>query len=287
MKFNLEDIRVPEGKKLKLRDWPTRVDPLYSSKDDVRAQMGDGVEKLARCQERHYAARANAILLIFQGMDAAGKDSAIEHVMSGVNPQGCVVHSFKEPSTKERSHDFLWRAATHLPERGQIGIFNRSYYEDVLIVRVHPELLTGDHAVRPGKKKDVWKERYESIRNFEQHLHREGTHVLKFFLHLSKEEQRLRFLSRIDDPEKNWKMSPSDIQERKYWADYQKAYGEAIGATSTKDAPWFIIPADDKDNARLMISKILLKKFKDLKLELPITTKERAAELKKLRRELD
>lgn len=286
MKFNSEDLKARPGQRILLKDWPTRIPRLYETKDDFRDKLAESAEKISHCQERHYSSRSNALLLIFQGMDAAGKDSAIKHVMSGINPQGCLVHAFKEPSHIERAHDFLWRAAVHLPERGHIGIFNRSYYEDVLVVRVHPELLLTSEARRPGPKAKVWAERFQSIRDFEAHLYREGTHIVKFFLHVSKEEQRQRFLARIDDPDKNWKLAPSDIKERKFWNHYQRAYADAISQTTATHAPWYIIPADDKENARLMISRILLEKFRKLKLTHPMTSPARAAELKRLRRQL-
>ncbi|HEV8541497.1 MAG TPA: PPK2 family polyphosphate kinase, partial [Verrucomicrobiae bacterium] len=220
-------------------------------------------------------------------MDAAGKDSAIKHVMSGVNPQGCQVYSFKHPSAEELDHDFLWRTTRALPERGRIGIFNRSYYEEVLIVRVHPEILHAE--LLPDElleEKNIWQERFRSILHLEKHLHQNGTRIIKFFLHVSQEEQRKRFLKRIDDPEKNWKFSASDLSERKCWKKYTRAYEECISATSTKECPWYIVPADDKPNARLIISKVILEALGSLKMSFPTTTIEHSKELKMLRKEL-
>jgi PPK2 family polyphosphate:nucleotide phosphotransferase len=225
--------------------------------------------------------------LIFQGMDAAGKDGAINHVMSGVSPQGCQVSSFKQPTPTELRHDFLWRTSRDLPERGQIGIFNRSYYEDVLVVRVHPEDLRREGV--PDAHPDgatVWKERYRSIANLERHLYENGTRIIKFYLHLSKEEQRKRFLERIDDPSKNRKVSPADIEERKFWKRYMKAFGECLSATSTKEAAWYVVPADDKENARLIVSQIVLDTLEGLKLTYPETTKEHRQELLSIREQL-
>ena len=239
------------------------------------------VEELSALQELHYASDRYALLLIFQAMDAAGKDGAIRHVMSGVNPQGCEVFSFKQPSVEELKHDFLWRTACRLPERGRIGIFNRSYYEEVLVVRVHPEILRNQglsEELRDEKK--IWKERYRSIVDLEDHLYRNGTRIIKFFLHLSKNEQRKRFLERIDEPKKNWKFSLADIKERKYWKDYRRAYEECLRATSTREAPWYIVPADDKENARLIVSRIVIEALKELKLSFPETTPKRRRELK-------
>jgi len=224
------------------------------------------------------------VLLIFQAMDAAGKDGVIKHVMSGVNPQGCQVFSFKHPSAAELEHDFLWRTTQCLPERGRIGIFNRSYYEEVLIVRVHPELLRSEGL--PDElfnEKTVWEERYRSIVDLENHLYRNGTRIIKFFLHLSKEEQRKRFLQRIDDPDKNWKFSLADIEERKFWKHYMKAYEECLSATSTRSAPWYVVPADDKENARLIVSQIILDTFKALKMSYPKADSKRRQELQSIR----
>jgi PPK2 family polyphosphate:nucleotide phosphotransferase len=227
------------------------------------------------------------VLLIFQAMDAAGKDGAIRHVMSGVNPQGCQVFSFKHPSAMELDHDFLWRTTQALPERGRIGIFNRSYYEEVLIVRVHPEILrTQGLPDNLLDEKTVWQQRYRSIVDLENHLYRNGTRIIKFFLHLSQEEQRRRFLDRIDAPEKNWKFSLADIEERKFWKQYMQAYEACLGATSTKTAPWYVVPADDKENARLIIAQIIVDTFKSLKMSYPETDAKRRKELLAIRREL-
>jgi PPK2 family polyphosphate:nucleotide phosphotransferase len=227
------------------------------------------------------------VLLIFQAMDAAGKDGAIKHVMSGVNPQGCQVFSFKHPSATELEHDFLWRTSQCLPERGRIGIFNRSYYEEVLIVRVHPEILRGQ-GLPDGlvKEKTIWKERYRSIIDLENHLHRNGTRIIKFFLHLSEEEQRMRFLARIDEPDKNWKFSQADIEERKFWKQYMQAYEACLSATSTQIAPWYVVPADDKENARLIISRTILDTLRSLKMRYPETDDKRRQELLSIREQL-
>jgi PPK2 family polyphosphate:nucleotide phosphotransferase len=287
MKINSKDFRVRSGKKVRLTEWPTIVKPFFKSKKGYQELLEEHVDKLSSLQRLHYASSRYALLLIFQGMDAGGKDGTIRHVMSGVNPQGCQVFSFKQPSAEELEHDFLWRTTRHLPERGRIGIFNRSYYEEVLIVRVHPEILSGQGL--PDElidEKSIWKERYRSIVDLEKHLHRNGTRIIKVFLHLSKDEQRKRFLERIDEPEKNWKFSLSDIRERKYWEDYMKAYEACLGATSTHHAPWYIVPADDKGNARLIVSKILLDALNELKMEYPKTTAKRRRELIAIRKQL-
>ena len=285
MKINSKDFRVPARKKVNLKKWPTLVKPVYRSKKVYARLLREQVEELSALQRRLYASNRYAVLLIFQAMDAAGKDGAIRHVMSGVNPQGCQVFSFKHPSAIELDHDFLWRTTRSLPERGRIGIFNRSYYEEVLIVRVHPEILrTEGLSDKLLDEKDVWQGRYRSIVNLENHLYRNGTHVIKFFLHLSKEEQRKRFLARIDEPDKNWKFSLADIHERKYWTQYMKAYEACLNATSTHHAPWYIVPADDKENARLMVSQIILDTLNGLKMAYPKTTAKRRQELKSFRK---
>jgi PPK2 family polyphosphate:nucleotide phosphotransferase len=241
------------------------------------------MEKLSALQQLHYASNRHALLLIFQGMDGAGKDGAIRHVMSGVNPEGCEVFSFKQPSAEELKHDFLWRTTCRLPERGRIGIFNRSYYEEVLIVRVHPEILRAQGLPEELRdEKNIWGQRYGSIVDLEKHLHRNGTRIVKIFLHLSHDEQRKRFLERIDEPDKNWKFSTSDIQERKYWKQYMKAYEDCIHATSTHHAPWYVVPADDKENARLIVSQIVLDALGELKMAYPKTTEERRVELRSI-----
>ena len=233
MRINTRDFRVHPGEKVKLREWPTIVKPFCKSKKRYRKLLEEHVEELSSLQRLHYASNRYALLLIFQAMDAAGKDGAIRHVMSGVNPQGCEVFSFKQPSAEELEHDFLWRTSRRLPERGRIGIFNRSYYEEVLVVRVHPEILRSQ-GLPAGliAKQAIWEERYRSIVDLEAHLHRNGTRIIKFFLHLSKNEQRQRFLARIDEPEKNWKFSSADIHERKYWEQYMQAYEACLNATS-------------------------------------------------------
>jgi PPK2 family polyphosphate:nucleotide phosphotransferase len=278
-----EDFRV-SGKKLKLKDWPTSVKPVYESKEQYKEILDTHVLKMSSLQQLLYACGKYAMLLIFQGMDSAGKDGAIRHVLSGINPEGCQVFSFKQPSSEELKHDFLWRTNCRLPERGKIGIFNRSYYEEVLVVRVHPELLLNEGLPDAHKGKTLWKERYRSIVDSEEHLYRNGTRIVKIFLHLSKEEQRQRFLSRIDDAAKNWKLSLADIQERKYWKDYQDAYEECLQSTSTRQAPWYIVPADDKENARIIVSGILLHHLNDLKVEYPKATPARLAELQSIRK---
>ena len=288
MKIDIRDFRAGEGKKVDLKNWPTSVKPFYGSKKEYHKILADHVRQLSAVQNVHYAANKFAILLIFQAMDAAGKDGTIRHVMSGVNPQGCQVFSFKQPSAEELQHDFLWRTTKCLPEKGRIGIFNRSYYEEVLILRVHPELLSNE-GVPDGESshEDFWEGRYKSILQFEKHLHRNGTRIIKFFLHLSKEEQRKRFLLRIDDPEKNWKFSEADIRERKYWKDYMGAYEECISATSTAQSPWYIVPADDKENARMIVSQIVVDILKSLKLSYPKTSQQRKEELGSIRRSLE
>jgi PPK2 family polyphosphate:nucleotide phosphotransferase len=287
MKLKAKAFQVPAGKKVRLKHWATKVKPLYKSERQYREMLLHDVGELESLQRVLYASNTCAVLLIFQAMDAAGKDGAISHVMSGVNPEGCDVHSFKTPSAEEAAHDFLWRSTCRLPPRGTIGIFNRSYYEEVLIVRVHPELLATEGL--PGKRigdTSIWEGRYRSIVDFEKHLHRSGTKVIKFHLHLSKEEQRRRFLARIDDPEKNWKFSMGDVKERKFWDKYMKAYEECLEATSTKGAPWHVVPADDKLNARLIVSRIVIDVMKGLGLKMPKVTGSRRTELREIRRQL-
>jgi PPK2 family polyphosphate:nucleotide phosphotransferase len=287
MRINSKDFRVRLGEKVNLREWPTRVKPFCKSKKRYQKLLGEHVEELSSLQNLHYASNRYALLLIFQGMDGAGKDGAIRHVMSGVNPQGCEVFSFKKPSAEELEHDFLWRTTRRLPERGRIGIFNRSYYEEVLVVRVHPEILLAQGLSKELRdEKTIWKERYRSIVDLEEHLHRNGTRIIKFFLHLSKEEQRKRFLERIDEPDKNWKFSLADIHERKYWKRYMKAYGACLTATSTHHAPWHVVPADNKENARLIVSRIVLDALDELKMAYPKTTAKRRQELKSIRQQL-
>ncbi|HLW24123.1 MAG TPA: ADP-polyphosphate phosphotransferase [Steroidobacteraceae bacterium] len=286
-KMKPDDFRAPQGARIDLSKWPTRVAPVYRDDADYEDQLRSHVKKLSEQQQRLYASSTYAVLLIFQAMDAAGKDGVIAHVMSGVNPQGCQVYSYKHPSTQELAHDFLWRTTRDLPERGRIGIFNRSYYEEVLIVRVHKEILASEHLPRiPASHKRLWQERYRSIDGLERHLDCNGTRIVKFFLHLSREEQRKRFLARLDDPNKNWKFSAADLEERKYWDQYARAYEKCISATSTRRAPWYIVPADDKQNARLIVSRVVLDTLEDLKLEFPTVTPQRKQELRSLRRRL-
>jgi PPK2 family polyphosphate:nucleotide phosphotransferase len=274
---SLEKLRVVEGEVAGLAGRPTS-----GKVKDAAETLQDSVGDLAKAQELLYATASRALLLVFQGMDASGKDGAVEHVMSGVNPQGCSVASFKQPSAEELAHDFLWRTTARLPARGLIGVFNRSYYEDVIVVRVHPDLLGS----RPATPK-LWKQRYKDIRAWERHLHRNGTTVVKFFLHLSKDEQRRRLLARLDDPEKHWKFNPGDIAERQYWDDYQNAYEDAITATSTKHAPWYVIPADDKPAARALVAGVVLKALDDMDLAIAPATPDELAAMEKARTQLE
>lgn len=285
MKIDATEFRVPAGQKVNLKKWPTHVEPVYKSKKQYSKLLRRQVEELSTLQRLHYASNRYALLLIFQAMDAAGKDGAIRHIMSGVNPQGCQVFSFKHPSADELEHDFLWRTTRSLPERGRIGIFNRSYYEEVLIVRVHPEILSTQGLPDAQLDEDsVWKERYRSIVDLENHLYRNGTRIIKFFLHLSKEEQRKRFLERIDEPDKNWKFSAADIHERGFWAQYMTAYENCLSATSTHHAPWYVVPADDKENARLIVSQAILDAFNELDMAYPRTSAKRRRELQSIRK---
>ncbi len=287
MKIDATEFRAPAGKKVNLKKWPTHVEPVYKSKKQYSKLLRQHVEELSTLQRLHYASNRYALLLIFQAMDAAGKDGAIRHIMSGVNPQGCQVFSFKHPSADELEHDFLWRTTRSLPERGRIGIFNRSYYEEVLIVRVHPEILSTQGLPDAQLDEDsVWKERYRSIVDLENHLYRNGTRIIKFFLHLSKEEQRRRFLERIDEPDKNWKFSAADIHERGFWAQYMTAYENCLRATSTEHAPWYVVPADEKENARLIVSQAILDAFNELDMAYPKTTAKRRLELQSIRKRL-
>jgi len=266
---------------------PTRGKAAFKSKAQYREILQAHIDSLSSLQQLHYASAKYAVLLIFQGMDSAGKDGAIRHVMSGVNPQGCEVFSFKQPSEEELKHDFLWRTTCRLPERGRIGIFNRSYYEEVLITRVHPEILdTQSLPKHLLDAKHFWADRYRSIVELEDHLHRNGTQIIKFFLHLSKKEQARRFLERIEEPDKNWKFSSSDIHERKYWKQYVKAYEQCLAATSTHHAPWYAVPADDKDNARLIVSQILIDVLTELKMAYPKVTPKRRRELQEIGKRL-
>ncbi|MDO6824420.1 ADP-polyphosphate phosphotransferase [Marinobacter sp. 1_MG-2023] len=287
VKFDTNRFRVKEEEVVELGQWPTKVKPFYKSKKDYKELLESQVSELSELQKKHYASNRHAVLFIFQAMDAAGKDGAIRHVMSGVNPQGCQVSSVQHPSAKELDHDFLWRTNKALPERGHIGIFNRSYYEEVLIVRVHHDILHSQNL--PDGLLDectIWEGRYQSISDMEAHLHRNGTHICKFFLHLSKDEQRKRFIDRIDNPDKNWKLSMADIEERKYWDDYMRAYEHCLSNTSTDESPWYVIPADDKKNARLMIAQIIINTFKSLPIAYPKVSPARRRELKQIRKTL-
>lgn len=287
MATDIESFLVGEGDQVDLSRRPTLVPPIYLDKRDYKNQLKKRVKQLREMQEKLYAHDTFSVLLVFQAMDTAGKDGAIRHVMSGVNPQGTQVFSFKHPSSTELDHDFLWRTYACLPERGRIGIFNRSYYEEALVVRVHPEILASQRLPDGiAEDKHIWEKRFESIREHEKHLHRNGTRIIKFFLHVSKEEQARRLLARIDDPSKNWKASPGDIEERKYWDDYMTAYGEAISGTSTKHAPWYVIPADDKKNARLFVSQAVVEGLEGLQVDYPTVSPERLDELEQCRVEL-
>ncbi len=288
LKIEVKDFRVKEGAAVKLKEFRTECPRYYESKEHYEEILQEHVKCLNHYQSLLYAHNRYALLLIFQGMDTSGKDGAIKHVLSGTNPAGCQVFSFKQPSTEELEHDFLWRATRALPERGRIGIFNRSYYEEVLILRVHPELLDSENL--PDElidTKKIWKRRFNSIRRYEEHLITNGTRPLKFFLHISKKEQAERLLARIDDPDKNWKVNMSDLHERKYWKEYQHAYEEALSETSTEDAPWYVIPGDDKRNARIIISHILLEHMRGLKMTFPPVTAKHRKELQQMRKLLE
>jgi PPK2 family polyphosphate:nucleotide phosphotransferase len=287
MKINPSDFVVKPDTKIDLSALPTKIASYYKNKSQYQKLLSNQVERLDQLQQLQYASNQYAILLIFQAMDAAGKDGVIRHVMSGVNPQGCQVYSYKHPSPMELQHDFLWRTTRDLPERGKIGIFNRSYYEEVLIVRVHPEILESQGLpYQASKSKTIWQERFRSISGLERHLHASGTKIVKFFLHLSKEEQRKRFLERIDTPEKNWKFSQDDMKERKFWDEYKAAYEDCISATSTENAPWYVVPADDKENTRLIVSQIIVDTMESLKMEYPTVSAARRKEILAIRKQL-
>ena len=287
MKIRPGKYRVQPGEPVQLRKWPTRIKPAYRSDKQYSTLLEQHVGDLSAMQQLLYATNQHAVLLILQAMDAAGKDGVIRHVMSGVNPQGCQVFSFKHPSATELQHDFLWRTTRELPERGRIGIFNRSYYEEVLIVRVHKAILRGEGLPdTPRHDRKLWHDRYRSITDLERHLNANGTRIVKVFLHLSKEEQRKRFLERIDEPDKNWKFSQADIKERGYWKQYTQAYEECLSATSTRHAPWYVVPADDKRNTRLIVSSILLETFAELQMAYPEPTAARRRELLTIRSRL-
>lgn len=279
--------RVEDGRKFRLKDHdPADTAGLVLDKDAARRLLATGVESLAELQGKLYAEDRWALLVIFQAMDAAGKDSTIRHVMSGVNPQGCEVFSFQAPSPEELDHDFLWRASQRLPERGRIGIFNRSHYEEVLIVRVHPEILAGEKIPDALRTKRIWEERYEDINAFERHLARNGTAILKFFLNVSKREQKKRFLARLGDPEKNWKFNLADVQERALWNDYMDAYEEMIRATSTEWAPWYVVPADQKWFTRIVVAGAIVDALEKLGVDYPKMDPAAKRRLAQARREL-
>ena len=284
--MDVDKFRIKEGSKLDLSGHRTDFTGDYTDKVEAVKDLEDNVERLGKMQDVLYAQDTYSLLIIFQAMDAAGKDGAIEHVMSGVNPQGVSVVSFKQPSDAELSHDFLWRCQRSLPERGRIGIFNRSHYEEVLTVRVHPSILAAQHLPPEIKNdKDIWKKRFNHIRDWEAHLTENGTRILKFFLNVSKDEQKKRFLDRINEPEKNWKFSMGDVRERGHWNDYMEAYTEAIEATSTKHAPWFVIPADKKWFTRLAVSEVIVRELESMDLHYPTVSedhKQQLAEAKKL-----
>lgn len=283
-----KDFLVAEGKKLNLKKHKTDSTGDYKTKEDAVADLEKNIERLAKLQDVLYAQNHHALLIIVQALDAAGKDGLIKHVMSGVNPQGCQVFSFKAPSHEELDHDFLWRASKSLPERGRLGLFNRSYYEEVLVVRVHPEFLQGQPLPTKTKNdKKVFEKRFEDIRNFEKYLTRNGIHVIKFFLNVSKDEQKKRFLERIELPEKNWKFSAADLKERALWDDYQKVYAEAMEATSTEKSPWYVIPADNKWFTRVAVSEIICQHLEAMKLHYPVLSDEQKAELAKCKEMLE
>ncbi|KFC61201.1 polyphosphate kinase 2 family protein [Flavobacterium gilvum] len=280
---------VGDGDGFKLKDYETKASFNLGEegKPLVNQTLQMGVDALSSLQDVLYAQDKWSVLLIFQAMDAAGKDGAIKHVMSGVNPQGCQVFSFKAPSSEDLDHDFLWRCQKHLPERGRIGIFNRSYYEEVLVVRVHEQILKGQKLPKELVTKDIWDERFQDIRNFEKYLNRNGTIVLKFFLNVSKKEQKKRFIERVDDPDKNWKFSATDAKERGYWDDYMNAYQDLIKNTSTKKSPWFVIPADNKSYARIAIASAIITALEELDLEYPKVNDEKIAELNAVKKALE
>jgi PPK2 family polyphosphate:nucleotide phosphotransferase len=281
-------FRVTSGKKFRLQDHDPGNTLQFDKKDKERSKeaLAQGVQALSLLQDKLYAQDQWAVLLIFQAMDAAGKDGAIKHVMSGINPQGCEVHSFKAPTSEELDHDFLWRCSKRVPERGRIGIFNRSYYEETLVVRVHPQILAKQKIPRELLGQDLWNQRFEDIRAFERYLTRNGVLIRKFFLHVSKEEQKKRFLARIDTPEKNWKFSTADSHERQFWNDYQKAYEETIRHTATKDAPWYVVPADNKWFTRVVVAAAVIDALDSLHLEYPKIGKRQRKELAAAKMEL-
>lgn len=285
--MNHDHFLVPPGKKISLKDYDPDYTGEFENKEQAETKLREDVVKLASYQDVLYAQNTYSLLIIFQAMDASGKDSTIKHVMSGVDPQGCQVFSFKSPSAEELDHDYLWRSAKSLPERGRIGIFNRSYYEEVLIVRVHPEILDSQQLPPEAKTEDLWQRRFEEMNHFERYLTRNGIVVLKFFLHVSKEEQRKRFLKRINTPEKNWKFSLNDVKERKHWDDYMAAYEDAFNHTSTEEAPWYIIPADHKWFMRTAVADVIITKLASLNLTYPTASEEHKQELLKAKELLE
>ncbi len=285
--MNHKDFIVPPDKKIKLKNYDPEFTGKYKNKEAALSDLQEDIERLAKYQDILYAQNKHALLIIFQAMDAAGKDGVIKHVMSGVNPQGCQIFSFKSPSAEELDHDFLWRSMKALPERGRIGIFNRSYYEEVLVVRVHPNILASQPLASALKGKKIWEQRFKDINNFERYLTRNGIHVLKFFLNVSKEEQKNRFLARINTPEKNWKFSVNDAKERGHWDDYMKAYEDMFNNTSTEWSPWHIIPADNKWFTRAAVADVIVAKLKSLKLDYPEVSEEHKQELLKAKEILE
>jgi PPK2 family polyphosphate:nucleotide phosphotransferase len=285
--MNHDKLIVPPGKKIKLKDYDTSYTDKFKSKEEAREKLRDDIKKMAKLQDVLYADNRHGLLLIFQALDAAGKDGTIKHVMSGINPQGCQVYSFKSPSAEELDHDYLWRCSSKVPEKGRIGIFNRSYYEEVLVTRVHPEFLAKQSLPDIKNPDKLWKRRFEEIVGFEKYLTRNGINVLKFFLNVSKKEQKKRFLDRINTPEKNWKFSSTDVKERQHWDEYHDAYEDMFNNTSTDFAPWYIIPADNKWFIRTAVADIIVKKLKELDLRYPEVTEEHKAELIKAKEMLE
>lgn len=285
----ISDFRFSKRHTLKLKKLPTKIKDLYTDETDYFEKLGKLRDDINEIQVQMFAQNRHAMLAVFQAMDAAGKDSTIEHVFSGVNPEGVEVSSFKKPSEDELDHDFLWRTTVKLPPRGKVGVFNRSYYEEVLVCRVHPEIVTKYQSMPEDKTKDMatlWKHRYESIRDLEKHLSRNGTHVVKFFLNVSQREQAKRFLSRIKDPSKNWKFNEADLAERQHWNDYMHAYEEAVNETAAPDAPWYVIPADDKKNMRLLVAMALRAEMRKLKLSWPTFPPEQKAAMARSQQKL-
>ncbi len=287
MKIDIAPLQVAERETLSLADRPTDVPALYETKDAYQAALDAHAKELEKLHERLYADAHHALLVVLQGMDTAGKDGAIRHTLSGVNPQGCRVASFKAPTATEAHHDFLWRVQADLPERGAMAIFNRSYYEATLIERVHPKLLANENVERPKHLDEFFDARLRAIRDFERHLTESNTRIVKIFLHISKDEQKRRLLARLDDEEKNWKASMADVEERGYWKDYQRAYEETLSATSVKQAPWYVVPADDKKNARLFVARILIEAMAALPIATPKPDAARKKELKAIRKRLE